>query len=370
LHILTVTTNRPEEVTKPLRGYETNVSVVEVNKAGSLLKRNSDTAQQTWRALADCEPDVVLLDCFETMGVLVTLLSLLQGVPTVPRLVGNKWRVLGEESEYKAKQSADYTRLVRLRLSRALNNITFRYASGFIVVSQALADVVTRRTNCPPEKIHVVHVPATADPQKTGVPARARDHYSIDADRVILTTTNLTFRAKYQGIVDVLDAVVDTLAAHPDTVFVVAGDGEFAPDLQRTVDSTVTDSSIRDRIHLLGFVDNIDDLYALADVFLYVSYLDGYPNVVLEAQTARLPVVTNDAHGMSEQVIHDETGLFVDPSDVEDVAKQLTHLLRHPDERDRLGRNARSRVYAEDTPEVIGQQLVKALTDIVNDDPY
>ena len=55
------------------------------------------------------------------------------------------------------------------------------------------------------------------------------------------------------------------------------------------------------------------DLYALADVFVYVSDLDGYPNVVLEAQTAGVPVVANDAHGMCDQITDGETGYLVDP---------------------------------------------------------
>lgn len=51
------------------------------------------------------------------------------------------------------------------------------------------------------------------------------------------------------------------------------------------------------------------------DVFLYTSQWDGLPNVLLEAMSAGLPVVASHVGGVSEAVVHGQTGFLIDPYD-------------------------------------------------------
>lgn len=360
LSLLVFTSHRPEEVVEPLRETGLDVAVVSVDDDGSLPSRALATVRRTRRALAAHDPDAVLLDCYEAMGALVTLLAERRGVPVVDRLVGDTW-LRFENGIREAKAEGEWARVASYRAILAVDEFVFSRASGFVVVSDQLGEVVRRRTGCPPKRIGKVPVPAPeAGGRAEGGTAPSSDggeRFEFDADRVLLTVTNLTYRAKLRGVETALEEVLPLLEADPDLAYVVAGGGEYASALRATLDERVDDPDVRRRIHALGFVDGVADLYALADAFVYVSYLDGYPRVVLEAQEAGLPVVANDAFGMREQVRDGESGYLIDPEETGALREAVSTLLAEPETRRRYGERGRERVARENAPEVVGRRL-------------
>ncbi|WP_123621983.1 glycosyltransferase family 4 protein [Halorubrum sp. CSM-61] len=352
--VLVFTSHRPEEVVEPLRETDLDVAVVSVSDDGSLPSRAVTTVRRTRRALADHDPDAVLLDCYEAMGALVTLLADRRGVPLVDRLVGDTW-LRFENGIREATADGEWGRAASYRAILAVDEFVFSRASGFLVVSDQLGEVVRRRTGCPPERIGTVPVPAPG--VKGGSPAGDAGRFGIDAGRVLLTVTNLKYRAKLRGVETALEDLVPLLDADPDLAYVIAGGGEYVSELRATLDERVDDPDVRRRIHALGFVDGVADLYALADAFVYVSYLDGYPRVVLEAQEAGLPVVANDAFGMREQVTDGESGSLIDPEESGALREAVSALLEDPELRRRYGERGRDRVARENSPAVVGGQL-------------
>lgn len=68
------------------------------------------------------------------------------------------------------------------------------------------------------------------------------------------------------------------------------------------------------------------------DVLVVPSrWYENSPNVILEAQAARVPVITTDLGGMSELVRHEVDGLLFRLNDADDLARQLARLLTEPD---------------------------------------
>lgn len=368
LSLLVFTSHRPEEVVEPLRETDLDVAVVSVDDGGSLPSRAVATVRRTRRALAVHEPDAVLLDCYEAMGALVTLLADRRGVPVVDRLVGDTW-LRFENGIREAKREGEWGRAAGYRAVLGVDEFVFSRASGFVVVSEQLGEVVRRRTGSPPERIGNVPVPAPGGGAGAGggetEPATGGDRFGIDADRVLLTVTNLKYRAKLRGVETALEELLPLLEADPDLAYVVAGGGEYASELRSVLDERVDDPDARRRIHALGFVDGVADLYALADAFVYVSYLDGYPRVVLEAQEAGLPVVANDAFGMREQVEDGESGYLIDPEDPGALREAVSSLLAEPETRRRYGERGRDRVARENAPEVVGRRLEAFLRRLV-----
>jgi glycosyltransferase involved in cell wall biosynthesis len=73
---------------------------------------------------------------------------------------------------------------------------------------------------------------------------------------------------------------------------------------------------------------------------------EGIPVVLMEAAACGLPAVASRLSGIPELVHDEETGLLVEPGDVDGVAVALERLARDADTRRRFGRNARKRVAA------------------------
>ncbi|EMA58920.1 glycosyltransferase family 4 protein [Halorubrum lipolyticum] len=362
LSLLVFTSHRPEEVVEPLRETALDVAVVSVDGGGSLPSRTVAAVRRTRRALAAHDPDAVLLDCYEAMGALVTLLADRRGVPVVDRLVGDTW-LRFENGIREAKREGEWGRAAGYRAILGVDEFVFSRASGFVVVSEQLGEVVRRRTGCPPGRIGNVPVPA---PEVGGLASsNGGERFGIDADRVLLTVTNLKYRAKLRGVETALEELLPLLDADPGLAYVVAGGGEYASAVRATLDERVDDPDVRRRIHALGYVDGVADLYALADAFVYVSYLDGYPRVVLEAQEAGLPVVANDAFGMREQVDDGESGYLIDPAEPGALREAVSSLLAEPETRRRYGERGRDRVARENAPAVVGRQLEAFLRRLV-----
>ncbi len=368
LSVLVFTSHRPAEVVEPLRETSLDVAVVSV-ESGSLPARAAATVRRTRRAFAAHDPDVVLLDCYEVMGALVTLLAGRRDVPVVDRLVGDTW-LRFENGIREATADRNLPRAARYRGILALDGFVFDRATGFVVVSDQLGDVVRRRTSCPPNRIGTVPVPAPGLASRVNEDSVAdcRERFGIEAERVLLTVTNLTYRAKLRGIETALDELLPLLRDDPELAYVVAGGGEYLSALTATIDELVTDPDVRRRVRAVGYVESVQELYATADAFVYVSYLDGYPRVVLEAQEAGLPVVANDAFGMRQQVRDGESGFLIDPSTAGALRRAVGFLLENPDEARRFGERGRERVERENAPAEVGRQLEAFLGRLMTDD--
>ena len=87
-------------------------------------------------------------------------------------------------------------------------------------------------------------------------------------------------------------------------------------------------------------------LYAAADIVVQTSAWEGMPLALLEAMAAALPVVAYDVGGVSELVLHGETGYCVAVGDVEAAARWVRLLADDHALRRRMSFDARAYVAA------------------------
>jgi glycosyltransferase involved in cell wall biosynthesis len=102
-------------------------------------------------------------------------------------------------------------------------------------------------------------------------------------------------------------------------------------------------AALGDRVRPLGFVGraDLDALLAGAAVFCYPSVREGFGLPVLEAMAQGTPVVTSAVTSTAE--VAGDTGLLVDPFDVDAIASAIRTLLDDADEARRLGDAGRER---------------------------
>ena len=132
-------------------------------------------------------------------------------------------------------------------------------------------------------------------------------------------------------------AFAATTQHHEGWKLVIAGEGA-----ERTALAALAEScGIADRVRLVGRQGDIRSLYAQADVFALPSRWEGFPNALLEAMAAGLPVVATDCPTGPREIIRDEQdGLLVGTEDVNALTQALTRLIGDPDLRERLGAEA------------------------------
>lgn len=365
LSLVGLSGHRPEKTIGPLAATPGNASLV-TDDSSSLIQRLKTLYANGREAIETQRPDVIVAGHVGFGGFAATLLSLRYRVPLVVRLGGDPWRVDRDHlREHVADR--DVVNGAILAVAMVFNWLTLARARGYLCVSADLKETVIQRTGCSPEQVGVVPVPLDADEFADGDGLAARATLGVPSGApLIVTVTNLRFEGKFEAIRDALPAVESVLRETPDAHYVIAGDGRYRAALDEAIAETVS-ADVRDRVHTPGYVDDIADCYAAADVVLYPSYIDAHPNAVLEAQAAGRPIVTNPAPAMRELVTHGETGLLVDldEEEPEELATALQYLLDDPTARTRLGTVGADLVRERSSPERVGERVRDALATIM-----
>ncbi|MDQ3607844.1 MAG: glycosyltransferase family 4 protein [Actinomycetota bacterium] len=173
-----------------------------------------------------------------------------------------------------------------------------------------------------------------------GVDLPAPDTIQKAVRPTILTISRLSER--YKGHDVMLRALPLIRARVPDVEWVVVGDGPLRPGLEQIA----AGQGLRDNIRFVGVVsdDERDKWLRRAHVFTMPSRLpacglagEGFGIVYLEAAAHGLPVVAGNVGGALDAVVHDQTGILVDPTDHVALADAIADLLLNPSRAEVLG---------------------------------
>ena len=98
------------------------------------------------------------------------------------------------------------------------------------------------------------------------------------------------------------------------------------------------------RVHFLGHVpyQYFIPLLQISSVHVYLTYPFVLSWSLLEAMSAGCAIVASDTQPLREAIVHNETGRLVNFFDPTALAQSVCELLNNPEERIRLGANARS----------------------------
>ena len=152
---------------------------------------------------------------------------------------------------------------------------------------------------------------------------------------------------KKKGYDDLLEALA-RLPGELNWRFTHIGAGE----LQDTLKARAATLGIADKITWRGALPQDKVIDALRDADLFVlpckegpkGDRDGLPNVILEAATQALPILSTDFAGVPEFITGGETGMLVSPGDVDALAREMATLARDPALRIMLGTAAHARI--------------------------
>ncbi len=234
------------------------------------------------------------------------------------------------------------TRRMDFRPNRVFAPLLFgRAVDGVAAISRGVADSIAAagvareriaiiRSGVDCERFHC----ATVAERKS-----ARAAFEIPSGALVLGTVGmLEPRKGHRYLLEAISHLVrDGKGAN--LVCLVAGDGGLRAELERDAQAL----GIARQLRFLGRVDDVRNVLAATDIFVFPSLHEGLGVAILEAAASGLPVVASDTGGIGEVVEHGITGLLVPPADGKAIARAIAQLVEAPERSAAMGRAARAR---------------------------
>lgn len=133
-----------------------------------------------------------------------------------------------------------------------------------------------------------------------------------------------------------LDTVLAALANVEDIELIVLGYIEKSPYPQ-----LAQELGISDRVHFLGYRQDVADMMSLADLFIFPSRYEPFSLVILEAMASGLPVITSNRCGAVELLSNQSAVIIEDPDDTSALIQALRDLSSDRELLELMARRAR-----------------------------
>lgn len=196
-------------------------------------------------------------------------------------------------------------------------------------------------------------------PEKT-ISSTKRLHNIPPKAKVILTVAVL--REK-KGVQFMLEALPGILTVHPDTYYIIVGDGEHRQKLE-----TITSNyQLQNNVIFAGHRTNVPEYLAASNLFVLPTLIDAFPTVLLEALAASKPIIASNVGGVPEIVENGRSGFLVSPQNVGQLKDRCNQLLSDPEKAECFAKNGFKTVTEKFSIEKQVELLEKMYLEIIHD---
>lgn len=203
------------------------------------------------------------------------------------------------------------------------------------------------------------------NPQKRS--GSVRERYGIKAPLLLIYVGRIAPEKDLATLLHAMQQLPQSTAAQVHLL--VVGDGPLLPELRGQSPDHVTFTGAKHG-------DELAELYASADLFVFPSSTETFGNVVLEAMASGLPVLAAGAGGTKDLVVPGITGKLFRPHHADELVQEICVLAEQPERRAAMGFEGRQRALGYswesifdgligDYEEIIGAKRMKSGSGII-----
>ena len=142
-----------------------------------------------------------------------------------------------------------------------------------------------------------------------------------EGERILLHASNFRKIKRVQDVVKIFTNVRKEMPAK----LLFVGDG---PE-RATAEQLCRELKVCDDVRFVGKQEQMEDILAIADLFLLTSEYESFGLAALEAMAAGMPVVSTNAGGLPEIMIQGKVGYMGDVGDVETLSEYAIDILQN-----------------------------------------
>lgn len=135
--------------------------------------------------------------------------------------------------------------------------------------------------------------------------------------------------------------------------------GPFENQLDPLSLTTLQTINSNKSILAVGFQDDIRPYLAISDVFVFPSYREGFPNVVLQAGAMNLPCIVTDISGCNEIILPNENGIIIPIKNKKAIFDGMIAMISNDNLRNNCKKNARNFIVSRYQQDKVWQGLLE-----------
>lgn len=231
----------------------------------------------------------------------------------------------------------------------AVEKITYRCADRIYPNASGLERFIIKHKMCPPAKIKIL-----GKGSSNGIDTQYFDPASISEKEVQTVKNNLAIQPKDfvfcfvgrlvgdKGVNELVQTFCKLSKKYPQIKLILVGPEERALDPLRA--ETLEKIEKNTNISAVGYQSDIRPYLAASDVFVFPSYREGFPNVVLQASAMEVPSIVSNINGCNEIIQNQENGWWVPTKSVEPLIQKMEEALTDTEKRNAFKKKLRPQI--------------------------
>ncbi len=247
-----------------------------------------------------------------------------------------------------------FTRRIDNAPSGKITKWKYLQADKIIVISEAVKDVIEKFVN---EKVIVISDIGIEKKLNEIHAKKLLENKKINPETFIIATTAALTKDKAPAVM--LEAIHILASKIKNFVFLHFGNGP----LELEIAELIKKYKLNDVYYLMGFTENVEDIFSIINIFTMSSEMEGLGSSVLDAFLYHVPVVSTDAGGLPE-LLKDERGILCKKNSPESLAAGIIEIFTNAALQNKITTNAFTYVKQFHSLQYITHQYIEVLNSL------
>lgn len=259
----------------------------------------------------------------------------------------------------------------RYGLLKFIEKLTYRCAKQVWPNSKSLVNFIVENKLCETDKISIIAKGSTNGVNTDRFNERSLDETITEEIKQQLNYSNefkyllcIGRLVKDKGIVELVQVFMKL--QKNDSLLKLLLVGEFESALDPLPVTTLNEIESNPNIIHINWTNQVEYYMQLADLFVFPSHREGFPNVLLQSASMGLPIVCSKIAGNIDIVINNETGLIFDCGNEQQMEELMVYAISNPQHMQSMAKKLREDMIVNYPQENIWQNMLEAYKSLLN----
>jgi len=258
----------------------------------------------------------------------------------------------------------------KYRVLKLIEKLTYAAANQVWPNSNSLMQFISKQKLCKESKLSIISKGST-----NGIDVNRFSKENLDKNQISAISQQIGYTEEHiyllcigrlvkdKGIVELVNVFKQLHQSDQNLRLILVG--SFEALLDPLPQNILNEISVNPSIIHINWSNQVEYFMYLADLFVFPSHREGFPNVLLQAGAMGLPVICSHITGNIDLVTNNETGLIFESANEQQLLKLLQYALLHPQHMQVMAKNLQLQVRQNYRQEYIWENMLQAYKSLV-----